>query len=303
MPTFRQLEIFLEAAVDCNFRMTADRLGISQPSLSKQIQALERGLGYRLFDRRRGTPPTLSAAGGAALGDARNSLRSRRAMSGGPADGERMRRLRICVRHFLLENRIKPRLVEGFAADAPFLPQFVIVDDVEEMASRLRSGAADLAVYRGHTPDHTGLRNVILQTIPTSLYAAPAIAEQIARGVLDIAAAPFLLPPEDSRIHRWILAGLEECGVVPANVAGRTQFADIVAKWVVAGRGIGILFDEHMRDDLAAGSVVRLDRAMPSVYTILLAADNVDDRTLDAANSLFLSLLADNGKSLGVRNI
>lgn len=303
MPTFRQLEIFLEAAVDCNFRVTADRLGISQPSLSKQIQALESGLGYRLFDRRRGSPPKLSAAGGAALGDARNTVRSHRAMSGRPPDCERIRRLRVCVRHFLLENRIKPRLVEGAAADAPFLLQFIVVDDVEEMASRLKSGAADLAVYRGRPADHAGLRNVILQTIPTSLYAAPAIADQIARGVLDIATAPFLLPPEDSRIHGWILAGLEERGIIPANVVGRTQFADIIAKWVAAGRGVGVLFDEHMRDDLAMGSVVRLDLAMPKVYTFLLAAEHVDDRTLDVANSLFLSLLADHGKSLRARNI
>jgi hypothetical protein len=39
--TFRQLEIFVAAATDCNFRCTADRLGVSQPSISNQIRALE----------------------------------------------------------------------------------------------------------------------------------------------------------------------------------------------------------------------------------------------------------------------
>jgi LysR family transcriptional regulator, low CO2-responsive transcriptional regulator len=32
--TIRQLEVFVEAARDCNFARTAERLGISQPAVS-----------------------------------------------------------------------------------------------------------------------------------------------------------------------------------------------------------------------------------------------------------------------------
>ena len=37
--TFRQLEIFVAAAGDCNFRRTAERLGVSAPT----VQKIERG--------------------------------------------------------------------------------------------------------------------------------------------------------------------------------------------------------------------------------------------------------------------
>lgn len=58
----KQTQYAVELAKDLNFSQTAERLGISQPALSKQILALEKELGLKLFDR--GTVPmTLTAAG------------------------------------------------------------------------------------------------------------------------------------------------------------------------------------------------------------------------------------------------
>ena len=61
--TFRQLELFVEAAHDLNFSKTAERLGISQASISNQIRRLERWVGRELFQRNRGSPPRLSSEG------------------------------------------------------------------------------------------------------------------------------------------------------------------------------------------------------------------------------------------------
>jgi molybdenum-dependent DNA-binding transcriptional regulator ModE len=48
--TFRKLEVFVAVAEDGNFRKAAERLGISQPSVSSQIKSMERYLGYQLFE-------------------------------------------------------------------------------------------------------------------------------------------------------------------------------------------------------------------------------------------------------------
>ena len=58
----KQIQYAVELALDLNFSQTADRLGISQPALSKQILSLEKDLGVRLFDRAT-APMTLTAAG------------------------------------------------------------------------------------------------------------------------------------------------------------------------------------------------------------------------------------------------
>lgn len=58
----RQTQYALELSKDLNFSQTAERLGISQPALSKQILNLENELGVKLFDRT-AAPMTLTPAG------------------------------------------------------------------------------------------------------------------------------------------------------------------------------------------------------------------------------------------------
>lgn len=69
----RHLRYFVGVGEEQHFRRAAERLHIAQPALSRQIQDLEREIGFLLFDRLpRGV--RLSAAGRLFLGDARRIL-------------------------------------------------------------------------------------------------------------------------------------------------------------------------------------------------------------------------------------
>lgn len=58
----RQIQYAIALSKTLNFSQTADELGITQPSLSKQIMNLENELGVKLFDRNH-SPMTLTPAG------------------------------------------------------------------------------------------------------------------------------------------------------------------------------------------------------------------------------------------------
>jgi DNA-binding transcriptional LysR family regulator len=71
----RQLEYFVAAAEELHFGRAAARMGISQPSLTEQIQRLERQLDTMLFDRDSHTVE-LTATGELLFGKARATLES-----------------------------------------------------------------------------------------------------------------------------------------------------------------------------------------------------------------------------------
>lgn len=51
LPTIKQLQCFLAVAHELNFRRAAERLSMTQPPLTRQIQSLEDLLGQPLFSR------------------------------------------------------------------------------------------------------------------------------------------------------------------------------------------------------------------------------------------------------------
>ena len=62
MPSLRQLQYFVALSETGHFRLAAEKTGVSQPTLSAQLLALERRLGVQLVERNR-SPVILTSAG------------------------------------------------------------------------------------------------------------------------------------------------------------------------------------------------------------------------------------------------
>ncbi|MGF7171798.1 DNA-binding transcriptional LysR family regulator [Sphingobium xanthum] len=241
--TFRQLEIFVEAAVDGNFRKTADRLGISQPAISKQIRALEASVGKVLFQRRRGAAAFLSEDGEVMLAGAQDLLAQQRRWK--PEEsGRRPYKLKVLTGDYLLDSIIKPALPELVRRFPEVSLEFQVLNERGRMFDMIRARQADLAIYTGGLPPPDLADSRVLSVIPCGLFAAPHIARDLGDDIDAINKTPFILPTTP-RTRSWVLGSLEKAGIYPVKIGARVQFGDVLAEMVRDGLGVGLLFDDH----------------------------------------------------------
>lgn len=229
----------------------ARRLRLSQPTLSRQLHALERRLGTQLFHRE-GRSLTPTPAGDALVSRARGLLAeaestlgevrlAARGLSGrvtlvfagsginGPL-GAALGRLRTTL------PDVDLRLVESF--------------DDEEMSEGVREGRYDLAVQRLPARD-PGLTSQSWWTEPLALYlpATHPLAQGLAGTPAELTVLgeiPLVIWPREvsPRSYDEILALAHSAGVTP-SIAARGHSVQTLLALVAAGFGAAVLTDSH----------------------------------------------------------
>jgi DNA-binding transcriptional LysR family regulator len=183
----QQLRYFLAVAEVRHFTRAASVLRVAQPSLSKQIAALESSLGAPLFSRARGNV-TLTPAGEALLPLARRILAdvdtARREVQ--DLTGLRRGRIRIGATPSLLGSLLADALAR-FHDSFGGIEMFVTQGGSRDLVGDLALGELDLAVIV-----------LPLQTGDPSLETLPILREE-----LMIAAPPSAPPPLRGR-HVWV---------------------------------------------------------------------------------------------------
>lgn len=184
---------FLMVAECGTLSEAARRLGTSQPTLSRRIEALEASLGCNLFKRHaRGLQ--LTPEGETMVEEARQMMQR-------AANIERLARGKLSA----MEGEVRLALPEGLCNEIvapalePFLaryPQLRLLVGVSPQAADLLHGEADIALrlYRPHQPDLVVRK---LGEMTMGLYAS--------RRYLDVHAAP--CTPSDLQGHKVIAYG------------------------------------------------------------------------------------------------
>ena len=151
----RHLRYFLEVAEAGSFSRAADRLGISQPSVSQQMRDLERSLRVTLFQRR-GKRILLTPAGFVLQRHARVILRQLENCLGelGSEPGQLRGILHIGVVPILNVPLIPP-MMDLFAADHPGINLIVEEISSTEIETALEEGRMDvgLGFVTRHSPN------------------------------------------------------------------------------------------------------------------------------------------------------
>ena len=272
MPTLRQLEVFIEAAGDCSFRVTADRLGISQPAISSQIKALEHDLGYALFIRRQGRNPILTGQAIELLPRAKEVLEKSRAFVPVSHRDRRPGKISLVasIRNFLLDTKLKPLLPDFLSAHPEIDLEIRQAESTRDLFDAFNSGQCDIAIYRGTFLPNVQGRVEILSHANVTLYASRPIAESLESGELTMETVPFVLPRQDTEVFRLLGQALEAAGIVPRQIAGYTQFPEVLAEWVIEGRGISPLFEDHLKREIESGKVRAISAPIYRVDTVMV---------------------------------
>jgi LysR family transcriptional regulator, carnitine catabolism transcriptional activator len=144
--TLRQLQVFVAASRARSFSEAADKLGISQPSLSGTISKIETQLGLRLFDRT--TRSMLLTADGRDLAAvAEDLVRDFETALGGIAARSAGQRGRVAIAVLpSIAATILPEALRGFASEFPEV-DITIHDVLQDRAVALvRNGVVDFAI-------------------------------------------------------------------------------------------------------------------------------------------------------------
>lgn len=257
--TLRQIEVFVEAAQDGNFRKTADRLAISQPTISRHIQLLERSAGGRLFERSRGSSAHLSPLGKDLLDEARRLLATAgKVQRDDPESAAGNYLLRIAVGPYLHERWLRPMIRRLYAMEGMPDIRLIELEDPAQVINHVKRGDADIGYYTGAAAREPGLVSDSLNRVSVGLYGKPSLVRPLRSSPEQIAAAPMILPLAGSRASLWQSSQLSKAGCKPRNVVSRSQFHDVVLDLAIKGTGLGLLFDGFAAKHVRAGRLARL---------------------------------------------
>jgi len=240
-PSVRQLECLVSVADHGSFRKAATALGISQPALSAQVQAVEDLLAVQVFERDRRSV-LVTPAGEEIVGRARIALESIDAVS----DAARRRSeplvgpLRLGVIPTVAPYWL-PALLPAVRKRFPRLELILREDQTARLLAQLASGQIDAALLALPVPGDVTCAQIAREDF---LLAAPRGASLLKkRGRLseqDLEDETVLLLEDGHCLRDQALAVCERGGAVEAMEVRATSLPTLV-QMVAGGMGVTLL--------------------------------------------------------------
>ncbi|MGW0175213.1 LysR substrate-binding domain-containing protein [Rhodococcus sp. NPDC003322] len=263
-PTLAQLRAFVAVAEYRHFGTAATRLGVSQPTLSQALAALESGLGVQLIER--STRRVLVTAAGAALLpqakqilDAADGFVATAAGVGHALSGPLRIGLIPTVAPYVL-----PALLPALSSELPAVTPQVVEDQTARLLEALRGGVLDVAML-ALPSEASGMVEIPLYdedfvvVVPRGHRLAGRM--DLAPGVLDELA--LLLLDEGHCLRDQTL---DLCRSVNAHpIAGDTRATSLttVVQCVAGGLGVTLVPESAVEVETARGDLATARFAAP----------------------------------------
>lgn len=265
-PTLAQLRAFVAVARSRHFGSAAAKLGVSQPSLSQALSALEAGLGVQLVER--STRKVLITEAGLALLEQASSVVSSAAelvSSAAGLTGELRGTVRLGLIPTVAPYRL-PGLLPRLRAEVEDLTVTVVEDQTARLVEALRAGRIDAAILA--LPALTaGLAEIPLYDETFVLVVPPEhpLAGRDDLTADDLTGLPLLLLDEGHclRDQALDLCRQAEAGV---GVIGDTRAASLttIVQCVSGGLGVTLLPEPAVSVELRGTDLATARFAQPT---------------------------------------
>ncbi|MDF0532132.1 hydrogen peroxide-inducible genes activator [Tsukamurella sp. 8F] len=264
-PTLAQLRAFVAVARTHHFSAAAERLGVSQPTLSQALSSLESGLGVQLVERST-RKVLITEAGTALLEQAAAIVASAQALvsSAEGLSGELRGTLRLGLIPTVAPYRL-PALLPALRDRIPDLSVTVVEDQTARLLDQLRGGRIDAAVMALPALS-SGVVELPLYDEDFTLVvpAGHALAGRDDLTPDDLAALPLLLLDEGHCLRDQALDLCRRSGATP-DVLGDTRAASLatIVQCVAGGLGVTLLPEPAVAVELRGTALATARFAAP----------------------------------------
>ncbi len=253
-----QLEAFVQVANQQSFSRAAEALFLTQPSVTARIQALERDLGERLFERS-GRGVRLTEVGACFLPHAERVLQ---ALHEGRDAIEALRNLQsgslILASATTVSTYILPGLLKTFRQRFPRVEVSVRTGRSEQVLQMLLSDEAQVGLVRAVYHQDIETKGLIEDELVLVANSDDELANMGTITVEQLGDHPFIFFDRNSSYYSLAQGLFRQHGVVP-----RTQMEldsmEATKKMVEEGLGIALLPRMAVERELQAATLVEID--------------------------------------------
>lgn len=237
----RHIQAFLAVAEQGTFTRAASQLGMSQPTLTVQIQQLEASLGVRLFDRTN-RRVSLTAAGRDLVGPFERLIVDYEAIGHRARDMASHRRGVVTVASLpSIASGLLPRAIAALTAVHSGLLVKVRDMTADAIVTAVKSGEADVGLGSVMRPDSDlRTRPLVTDRLCALVPATHPLASRQRVSFASITRWPLVLTSRDSSVRQLIDRSAQQRRL-PMQVVQESTYMSTAMAMVAAGLGVSIL--------------------------------------------------------------
>ncbi len=285
-----QLEAFVQVAEQRSFSRAAEGLGLTQPSVTARIQALERDLRDKLFERN-GRGVRLTEVGSSFLPHARRVLKS---LQDGRDAVQSLRQLEIGTLRLgaapTFSTYVLPRLLKTFRSRYPGLEVSVRTDYSEQIVQLVLADEVQVGLERTITHPEVVTVPLFREDVVLVTAAGHPFADRGEVTLEEVGQQHLIMFNRGSSYHMLVHNALRQAGLV-VTPAMELDNMEATKKMVDEGLGIALLPKVAVEEELKRGALREIRVEGLSIPQREIAVIYRKGRPLSRAGEAFIELL------------